>query len=65
MTTSISDSSDNEYIASAGDDFHESALDGGDSISGGDELKDLHCVNLPSYLLEDVWNKDNFNINDV
>ena len=46
-------SDDDEYISSAGDNFHESDLEGGDSTSGYDELEDPHSANLPSYLLKD------------
>ena len=59
---STDSSDDDEYISSAGDNFHESDLEGGDSTSGYDELEDPHSANLPSYLLKD---QRNFDIDDI
>ena len=55
-------SDDDEYMASAGDNSHKSALEDGDSKIGDDYLEDTHSVNLTSYLLKDG---QKFDIDDV
>ena len=60
------DSSDDYYyMSSAGDDSSKYDLEDGYSTSGDYELEYPHCVNLTWYLLKDVQNKDNSDINDI
>ena len=40
-------------------------MEDGDSTSGDDDLEDSHCANLPSYLIKDARNKDDFEIYGV
>ena len=49
---------DDEYIASAGDDSHESTLEDRESTSADDELDDPHIENIWLYLLRDAQNFD-------
>ena len=52
-------------MSSAGDDSSKYDLEDGYSTSGDYELEYPHCVNLTWYLLKDVQNKDNSDINDI
>ena len=40
-------------------------MEDGDSTSGDDDLEDSHCANLPSYIIKDACNKEDFKIYGV